>query len=43
LLWWVENAAIQKWMNRLLGEYRWQRLMELAGLGRELVFVATRN
>lgn len=43
LLWWVENRGVQSLMQRIVGEYRWRRLLEVAGLGRELVFVATRK
>lgn len=43
LLWWVENRWIRGAMGRLLGRERWRDLLESAGVGRELVIVATRN
>ena len=43
VLWWIENDAVTRMAHGLLGEYRWRRLLEGAGLGRELVFIARRR
>jgi SAM-dependent methyltransferase len=43
ILWWVENRLIAGAMERIVGRYRWERLLELAGLGRELIVVARRH
>ncbi len=43
VLWWIENDAVTRIAHGLLGEYRWRRLLEGAGLGRELVFIARRR
>ena len=43
LLWWVENDTVKRLAHGMLGEYRWRRLLERAGLGRELVFIARRR
>jgi SAM-dependent methyltransferase len=40
LLWWVENPRVQAAMARIIGEWRWRRVLEHLGLGRELVFIA---
>jgi SAM-dependent methyltransferase len=42
LLWWVENRYVRAGMGLALGRRRWRSLLEWAGLGRELVFVARR-
>jgi 2-polyprenyl-3-methyl-5-hydroxy-6-metoxy-1,4-benzoquinol methylase len=41
-LWWVENRYVRGGMSRLVGRDRWRSLLERAGLGRELIIVATR-
>ncbi len=43
LLWWVENRYVRWPMDRLLGRARWQRYLENAGLGRDLVIDARRR
>jgi SAM-dependent methyltransferase len=42
LLWWVENRFVRSFAGRIFGTYRWERLLEVAGLGRELVVIARR-
>lgn len=43
LLWWVENDFVQGLAGRIVGDYRWRRLLENMGLGRELIVVARRR
>jgi hypothetical protein len=43
LLWWVENDFVLGVMERIVGAYRWRRLLEVAGLGRELIVTARRR
>jgi SAM-dependent methyltransferase len=43
LLWWVENRYVRGVAGRALGRQQWRRLLETAGLGRELVVVALRK
>jgi SAM-dependent methyltransferase len=42
-LWWVENESVRALMGRVAGDYRWQRLLEVAGFGRELIVIARRR
>jgi SAM-dependent methyltransferase len=43
LLWWVEHPMIRRSMGAIFGDYRWQRLLEVMGFGRELVVIARRR
>ena len=43
VLWWVENDVVRGLMSRIVGAYRWRRLLEVAGLGRELIVTARRR
>jgi hypothetical protein len=43
VLFWVENRYIRGGISRIIGRRRWTRLLEKAGLGRELVIVARRK
>lgn len=43
IFWWVENERVESLFARLLGRYRWHRILETVRLGRELVIVARRR
>jgi SAM-dependent methyltransferase len=43
VIWWVENRYVRKGMSLLVGRERWRNLLERAGLGRELVYLARRR
>jgi SAM-dependent methyltransferase len=43
VLWWVERRYVRGLLGRILGRERYRNLLEWAGVGRELVFVARRR
>ena len=43
LLFWVENRYVQGFFGRAFGQARWLKLLERAGVGRELIIVGRRR
>ena len=42
VLWWVEQSYVRGLLGRLFGRARYRQWLESAGVGRELVFIATK-